>query len=1268
MKKVFFKNLCNFISIFSIILFFLFAVNAPISYADILINKATFNIGEEILATNDMDYTALYNVDTKAFIAWVNTNPSPPVDVLISYGQSLGAGNYALLSFSQWTAGDESLCTNYDTCKLIGPDYIMEAIFVVLPDAPGGGGGSNGPISAPSIVSRNESFYPVCGSGVYYFEVVGLRQPINCGLPTNLSDGENSSYEIRALDQNFSYMPPSVYVSVKSNIIDSLLRRRVVTYKPVVSILSPKIDSIFSTTTYINYKVTDQNDLGNTDEVASNGLISKPVSIYYTDKIFDWNPDAGLINSDYKKLIAKDLPATGQYDWSTKDLIPGNLYRIIIDAIDNSDLTGEDVSGYFTVNFTPPVFKVKTDPTLVKIGNVKISVESSEDLQKIPMVLVTQKGGGPIAVDVKLINGVYEGNYTVQAGYDGNAQISVQGVDLAGNVGTDITSGGTFSVGINPPPKPHLVSDINKTVTYESTTALHGTVREDTEVILFVNGTSTRIIKPDSKGNFVFDKIKLDKTKNKGVNYLSVVSRDVLGTLSESANVEIKYNVVPTISIVKPTDKSLLSGQTDIVAKGADENFDTLLYTFEIISLTDYNSKNLKNNWTTIATDIPSGSFLYDSTESDDGDYMLRVRVSDGYTTATSTPVSVTIKSSSSYFRFENGRKTITKESSATINGRAIIPSDLASSVSIKVISYSTDGGATWTNIKFDNTVNVTEQKFSVAFDNLTEGTHPIMWRIRDSRNLIGTGSHTIVVDNTAPSAPIIKNPKNSAVVTDNDDEDLKKAGIQISVNGTAEAGSIASLVFNGQTFTTKVSLLGEFSFSGITFDKIGKQELQFFATDEAGNKSKTTVLNIIYNNPPLITFINPIPFGGLSGKAVLSWNITDIDGDIIKNVEVSYRNAGGSYKTLLTNADAKGIYTWDTSKLLESSNYELKISATDSITPVSTTESFFIDRTPPTLLSFSIKKGIINKKVGFSGEGIATDVVSGIGDIEYSIKNENDKEKGPWYKAIITKGYLQKQASFIIKYPNDLSDGSYTVYVRAVDIAGNVSNELTQNINIDRTAPTVGGFFITNNNLNLIPDQDGKISYYKNSTFTFAISIQNDTKIANVNIGDRNIKLTKNITSGLWEASLTINTDLPQNISITAADDSGNITKSKEIGTISGLNSGNVVVTNSGSPDEPISGVSIHVYKNNENTGHYDEFIPTLNGVASIIETDKNGEYNLVLPAGKYQLVAVKSGFKVVKKDITLTKTEIINNSFITKRIGGLEKMISDIFNNWFY
>ncbi len=1065
----------------------------------------------------------------------------------------------------------------------------------------------------------------------------------------------------------------NVTISPVGRRVAAITRKSTLSHAPSISIFSPKKNSFFSNSISIDYEVTDKNDVDEIEEKTNYGLGNKPVSIFYTDKSFNWSEDTPiLISSDYKNLIVKDLASTSKYEWNVKDLVPGNLYRIIINAMDNSGVVSEKVSDYFTVDFTSPLFKVKTNPVLVKSGDVTITVESSEDLQQIPKVFVTQMGGEQVKLSMRGEKDVYEGVYTVVGGYDGTANVSVEGLDLAGNVGTDIISGGTFSVGVNPPPKPVITSSINKTVTNLEFVNVSGTTRPDTEVSLSLNGTIINTLKPNSIGNFTFEKIKLEKIKNKGTNYINITSRDVFGIISEPASIEIKYNISPTVSIVKPIDKSTISGLVDIIAKGIDSNLDNLLYTYEIISISDYrsniSSKNGEKGWTTISSDIPGGSYTYNTSEVDNGEYMIRARVSDGNATATSTPISVNIKTSSAYFRFENGRKTDTKESGVVINGRAIIPAELAETVSIKSIDYSKDNGKTWENVKFDDVIPVKEQKFSVEFSGLKEGVNQILWRIIDSRDLEGRGSHNIIFDKTSPKSPIIKNYKNNVVLTNNDDENLKRPGVQVSIVGLAEAGSNVSMTFNGETLKTRASFLGEFRFSDVTFSDIGKKDFQFIAFDEVGNVSEIANLTLLYNNPPIINIINPKPFGGLSNNAVLSWSIKDLDGDQIKNVEISYRNNNGTFRNIISNRGSTGTYLWDTSNLRESGDYELRIAAADSLTSVSSVVNFLIDRTPPLLTSLSIKKEITNKKVGFIALGTASDRVSSIEYVEYSIQPKSTNQRSPWYKGTITGGYLQKQASFNFKYPGDLDDDLYTIYVRAVDIAGNVSSEMSRNIYVDKIAPRIGSFYIEKEGLSLIPNEEGEVSYYKDNTFNISISIENDAESASLLLGDKVTRLNKNIHSGLWEAAISLDSYMKKDILVTVTDTSGNVNKNKKIGSIQAINKGKVITRDSNNKEEPISEFKILVNKKDVNTGKYVEFTQNLDKGESEIKTDEKGEYDLILPIGEYEIIAIKSGFKTIKENIALLKSEIVNRLFITKRISGFEKVINDVFVNWFY
>jgi len=77
----------------------------------------------------------------------------------------------------------------------------------------------------------------------------------------------------------------------------------------------------------------------------------------------------------------------------------------------------------------------------------------------------------------------------VVPGHDGAATITVAGTSTAGNMGSTIVSGGTFAVGVNPPPKVHVTSPLPNSVVGTSSVTLTGTTRFDTTVVIKVNGT-----------------------------------------------------------------------------------------------------------------------------------------------------------------------------------------------------------------------------------------------------------------------------------------------------------------------------------------------------------------------------------------------------------------------------------------------------------------------------------------------------------------------------------------------------------------------------------------------------------------------------------------------------------------------------------------------------------------------------------------------------------------------------------------------------------
>lgn len=1030
----------------------------------------------------------------------------------------------------------------------------------------------------------------------------------------------------------------------------------VASYSPEVNIFSILKGSIFSDNLIVDYKVTDGNDNGN--ERNTLGLKDNPVSIFYSDKINNWYEN--FLGSDNKIEIAKDQPKEGKYEWSVKDLIPNILYRIIVEATDLAGSWGQSVSEYFSVDFTEPVFTVKVDPPAVRSGEVTISIDSSEDLSEIPEVKVTQNEGTASLVVMKGEKSHYEGVYKVISGYDGTATIKVVGYDLASNKGEVLVSGGTFSVGMNPPPKPKIDNYKEKIVTKEGFLDVSGSVRSDTEVILSVNGVEISKIKPDEKGNFIFNKIVLDKKKNKGINYINISSKDPLGSISEAVLIEVKYNIAPTVKIIKPITKEIISNIIPIAVDGKDENSDVLYYKYQVISQSDFNNKI--NNWLTLSENNPSSIFSWNTTEVEDGNYLIKVVTTDGNTEATSEIVSISVKNVLPYFRFENGRNTITNQSKVELKGKALTSTNITPRPSITSVAYSMDGGITWTPVKVIDDGSPSQKKFSVVFSDLKEGNHAILWRTKDSRGFIGKMVHSIVIDKTIPKSPTIKIPKlvsNEIIINDANDEDPDKIGMQINITGVTEALNTVNLSHDGKILTTKALPTGSFSFRGVTFDKKGKYDMKISTTDLALNKSDATSFFIVYNNPPVISFLSPRAFRGISKKSNISWSIKDLDGDVIKDVNISYRNKNKDilYRDLVVNGSTTGSYNWDTTNLPESNNYELKISASDPYSSISGSIIFTIDHTSPIVTSFNFDKNQMNqesKKLSFVSTGSSSDNLSGIEFIEYKIE-EADNKVSPWYKGLITNGIFKNKANFIVKHPVISSDGDYKVYARAVDSSGNVSEPLSLSLTVDKNAPRVGGFFIEKSGTDLIPDENGKISIYKNSIFSFSISLEEDTESASLEIGGKTFILEKDIKSQLWKTDISLNTDKEEKLSITAKDHSLNVVDSKEIGTIEPLSRGVISFINKDGMKSLIAGASINVLKLNENTNQFEDYIDNR------IVSNQSGEYDLVLPQGEYRFIVTGTAISTLKYQYSINRPSIININFDVKPVSGWMRFINN-------
>jgi hypothetical protein len=1025
-------------------------------------------------------------------------------------------------------------------------------------------------------------------------------------------------------------------------------------YVPEITILSPHKSSIFSDIVNIEYKIRDPNDENDSSEKDEYGLGPNPVSLYYSDKIGEWY--SSPVSPSLKQSIVSGITPSGTYVWKSKGLVPGVLYRIIVDAVDMAGGMGQLVSDFFTVDFTLPTFRVSTEPTAVRSGQVTIYVDSSESLASLPMVEVIQSGAKSVALRMIAKDGRYEGVYDVKSGYDGLARILVTGIDTAGNTSTTTVSGGTFSVGMNPPSSPRITYPLPRAVIKDATVNIEGVTREDTEVVLRVNGVDTATAKPNDKGVFIFSGVTLEPVKNQGVNVLSVSARDAFGAVSVPTDVEVKYNSAPVVSISEPTERKIIGDQTTLVAKSEDKNNDPLLFTYEIATV-----KNdvISQSWRVIAESLPTNGFTWSATDVENGDYALRVIADDGSVTSTSSPVRVTIRNTRPFFRFEDGRQTISNGKGTVIRGRALLPTDFAGTYQIEKIDYSLDGGNKWIGVAFRDEGQA--KVFSVTLPDFKEGEYQMLWRVSDSRRLIGRSTYRLVVDTTAPRAPTLSALNRGALISSALDEDSRKSGTQYTLSGNAEPLSTVTLSYGGNTLSTKTLQNARFSFPHVSFERRGVYDLAVSATDGAGNTSGTTTLSITYDNPPSVTVLNPKNARGLKDKAEISWNIVDADGDTIRTASVSYRRGVGSYRTLVADARNAKSYSWDASGLPEARDYELAIVASDGLATTTSITSFVIDRTIPLVPTLSVAGLYTGATPVVTLSGIARDALSGIEFVEYSI--QKDAIERVWYVAPISRGFLSREAVYSLKYSGITSDGHYTVAVRAVDASGNISPEVSRSIRIDRTAPRMGTFFIDVHGVHLAPDEQGRLMVPIGSQLLFRASLEDDTAGAELYISGVKHALSRDISSGLWEATIESNTATSSPLSVSARDEVGNETGLVSIGTMETIEEGRVL---SVVDMTVIEGAEIRVLLLDEGTGRFKPFAPASNAGALEVSSDNLGIYTLALSPGTYRLIVSAPGHKSLDSEVKVGAHRFVTDTFVMEEnstwFGWLYRIIDTI------
>lgn len=975
----------------------------------------------------------------------------------------------------------------------------------------------------------------------------------------------------------------------------------------------------------IEYEATDA------DERSSNssrfGLEENPVSIYYL---------SGKRLQD-KILIADDLPAKGSYTWDISKIPEGDIY-IVVEAADKGGVTQQALSNELVIDNSAPIFKVTATPEASRGEPVELVVEPSEELFGLPDLFVTQTGYQK--VKVKLLQGsegTFVGTYQPVSGHDGLALVSVSGEDLNKNLGTTTSSGGFFSVGVEPPPKPVVLTPLDQELVATNTIdVLGGNARNDLKLSLVVNNKDTYNIAPNADGTFKFINVALDKLFNNGKNFLRLLAKDPAGNQTEVA-LTVKFNINPNIGFVSPIAGQVLAGTSSLQVAGSDENGDALKYSFELAS---------KGSvvFTSLAKNLASGIYSFDSGLFADGDYLARVVVDDGSSKTIATSSVFAIRNYLPIITFAKGNKQIVNTKQINLAGKVqsteVPTGDIANSKMVRYpidgVEYSLNGGLVWRNVDTNSSGD-----FNINFEVAEEKSYPVLVRAIDERRLYGRAQVLVIADFGPPKDAVIESPANNAVFTNADDQNKKLAGTQVTLVGKAEPESTVMAVANGIEVSAIVDAKGSFTLPDVSLTKHGANPVLITVVDLAGNKSPGQTLTLQSNNAPTVRFISPRSGRGLGGNTKIVWETRDQDLDKVKTTALKIRKVGASDLTTIVNNPAGEEYVWQLPSSLTTGQYELVVDVSDGVSTAEATVQIVVDKVPPVVNSFKLNQNIFTKSLAVNGQGTASDDLSGIEFAEYSFS------EGEWQSADILNGFLNNRASFGFSRKAGLIDGEYQVKARVKDGAGNVSEAVSTKLVVDTTAPRVGGFAIKYANQTLLPNESGDFITTAGGLLNLVVSLEADTKYATATVGSLVLPLSHD-QNNLWQTKLSLAEAGTYQIAVEAVDELSHRSEPKVIGRVKAMPSGKVWYFDDNQQAFPVGGAKIEVWVLDEGINELRLWQAESFGAVNPIITDAQGRYSLTLPTGSYELRVSQSGFERLKTDVfTLDRPTLINEDF---------------------
>ncbi|HEV8462440.1 MAG TPA: Ig-like domain-containing protein [Gaiellaceae bacterium] len=343
------------------------------------------------------------------------------------------------------------------------------------------------------------------------------------------------------------------------------------------------------------------------------------------------------------------------------------------------------------------------------------------------------------------------------------------------------------------------------------------------------------------------------------------------------------------------------------------------------------------NAWSTVGTQASGFVLTWNSHSVADGDYDVRVGVTDkaGNGPTYSSPATITV---------DNNAPTVTVGAPANASGTVSLSTTGAADIDTVTYERRAHGGSTWTTIGSSSSA-----PFTVAFATgaLADGQYDVRATAVDGGGNTGSDVKTVTVDNAAPTATLTA-PAAATTV----------GGPNVALGATTnDVGTgVAQL-----TYQYRPSGGGSFTnISGSTWDVTaiasGSYDVRAEVTDAAGNVGHSTAVTVTVDSTP--------PALSLSGlAATLSGTVTvdaNIAGAATARLQVAAAGSG-AWSTLATDTASPFTFSLDTASLADGL-YDIRVLADDAYgnEAVDTRTSVRVDNTAPTIVSSNPADGSV--------------------------------------------------------------------------------------------------------------------------------------------------------------------------------------------------------------------------------------------------------------------------------------------------------------------